>query len=99
LETALGLAITELHRAHKIPIRRIVELFTAGPARVLNLRDRGSLAVGNCGDVTIFDPKQRWTFDAENSLSLSRNTPFHGWQLTGKVAATIVNGRIVYRGQ
>lgn len=99
LETALGLAITELHRAHKIPVRRIVELFTAGPARVLNLRNRGSLAVGNCGDVTIFDPKQRWTFDVENSLSLSRNTPFHGWQLTGKVAATIVNGRIVYRGR
>ncbi len=99
LETALGLAITELHRAHKIPVRRIVELFTAGPARVLNLRNRGSLAVGNCADVTIFDPKQRWIFDAENSLSLSRNTPFHGWQLTGKVAATIVNGRIVYRGQ
>jgi len=44
LETALGLAITRLHREQKIPLMRIVELFTAGPARVLDLRGRGSLA-------------------------------------------------------
>jgi dihydroorotase len=61
LETALGLAVGELHGKHKIPISRIVELFTAGPARVLNLRGRGSLAAGNHADVTILDPKKRWT--------------------------------------
>jgi dihydroorotase len=97
LETALGLAITKLHREHKIPLARIVELFTAGPARVFDLRARGSLAKGNHGDVTIFDAKKRWTFDASNSRSLSRNTPFDGWQLTGKVVATVVGGKIVYR--
>lgn len=97
LETALGLAISELHGKHKVPISRIVELFTAGPARVLNLRGRGSLAVGNRADVTIFDPKKRWKFDAAKSLSKSRNTPFDGWQLTGKAVATIVGGRQVYR--
>jgi len=97
LETALGLAISRLHREHKIPLTRIVELFTAGPARVFDLRGRGSLAKGNHADVTIFDAKKRWTFDSAQSLSLSRNTPFDGWQLTGKVVATIVSGRIVYR--
>jgi dihydroorotase len=96
LETALALTITKLHRGHKIPLARIVELFTAGPARVFDLRGRGSLTKGNFADVTIFDPKKRWTFEVEKSRSLSRNTPFDGWQLTGKVVATIVGGRIVY---
>ena len=64
LETALGLAITRLHREHKIPLARIVELFTAGPARVVDLRGRGTLARGAQADVTIFDPKKRWTFEA-----------------------------------
>ena len=97
LETALGLAITQLHRDHKIPLTRIVELFTAGPSRIFDLPGRGSLARGNFADVTIFDPKKRWTFEASKSRSLSRNTPFDGWQLTGKVVATIVGGNIAYR--
>jgi dihydroorotase len=96
LETALALAITQLHAKHKIPLARIVELFTAGPARVFDLRGRGSLAKGNFADVTIFDPKKRWTFEAAKSRSLSHNTPFDGWRFTGKVVATIVGGRIVY---
>jgi dihydroorotase len=97
LETALGIAITRLHREQKIPLARIVELFTAGPARVVDLRGRGTLARGSYADVTIFDPKKRWTFDASKSLSKSRNTPFDGWQLTGKVVATIVGGVIQHR--
>jgi dihydroorotase len=99
LETALALAITKLHRDHKIPLTRIVELLTAGPARVFDLRGRGSLAKGNFADVTIFDPKKRWTFEAAKSQSLSRNTPFDGWQMTGRVVATVVGGKIVYRGE
>jgi len=97
LETALGMAITRLHREQKIPLARIVELFTAGPTRVVDLRGRGTLARGSYADVTIFDPKKRWTFDASKSLSKSRNTPFNGWQFTGKVVATIVGGVIQYR--
>jgi dihydroorotase len=96
LETALALAITKLHREKHIPLSRVVELFTAGPARCFDLRGRGSLARGNFADVTLFDPKKKWTFDASKSLSKSRNTPFDGWQLTGKVIATIVGGRVVY---
>jgi dihydroorotase len=96
LETAVGLAVTQLHRAQKIPLARIVELFTSGPARVFDLSGRGSLIRGSFADVTIFDPKKRWTCEAANSRSLSRNTPFDGWQLTGKVVATIVAGKIVY---
>jgi dihydroorotase len=97
LETALALAITRLHRDHRIPLARVVELFTSGPARVGDLKGRGTLARGSHADVTIFDPKKRWTFEAAKSRSLSTNTPFDGWQLTGKTMATIVGGRVVYR--
>jgi dihydroorotase len=99
LETALGLAITHLHRERKISLARIVELFTAGPARVVDLKGRGTLAPGSHADVTIFDPKKRWTYEAEKSRSKSHNTPFSGEKLTGKVIATIVGGAIVHRTQ
>jgi dihydroorotase len=98
LETALALSITKLHREHRFPLRRGVELFTSGPARVFELRGRGALTRGYHADVTIFDPKKRWTFDVSKSHSLSRNSPFDGWQMMGKVIATIMSGRVVYRG-
>jgi dihydroorotase len=96
LETAVALALTILHLRHKIPLSRIVELFTAGPSRVVDLRGRGTLMRGSHADLTIFDPRKRWTFDASRSRSKSHNTPFDGWQLTGKVVATIVGGRFAY---
>jgi dihydroorotase len=77
---------------------RIVELFTAGPARCFDFRGRGSLVRGSFADVTVFDAKKQWTFDAAQSRSKSKNTPFDGWKLTGKVVATIVGGSLVYSG-
>lgn len=97
LETALGLAIAKLHRERGVPLSRIVELFSSGPARVMGLKSRGSLQRGYHADVTIFDPKARWTYDVRKSRSLARNSPFDSWQLTGRVAATIVGGKIVHR--
>ncbi|MGH9513641.1 MAG: dihydroorotase [Terriglobales bacterium] len=98
LETAFSLAITKLHREQKISLARIVELFTWGPAGVINLKGRGTLARGSHADVTVFDPKKRWTFEVGKSRSKSRNSPFDGWHMTGKVVATIVGGRVVYKG-
>jgi dihydroorotase len=96
LETALALAITKLHREKRIPLMQVVELFTAGPARCFDLRGRGSLVRGSIADVTIFDPKKKWTYEAAKSLSKSKNTPFDGWQFTGKVMTTIVGGETVF---
>ena len=97
LETALGLAMNKLHRERGVPLSRIVELFSSGPARVIGLKSRGSLQRGYHADVTIFDPKARWTYDVRKSRSLARNSPFDGWNFTGRVAATIVGGKIAYR--
>ena len=97
LETALGLTITKLHLENKIPLTRIIELLSTNPAKLIGLSGRGSLAKGSVADVTILDPKRRWAFEASKSLSKSKNTPFDGWQLTGKVVATIVGGEIQYQ--
>jgi dihydroorotase len=98
LETALPLAITILHHHFKLPLWRIVELLSSNPAKIFGLHGRGSLAVGSHADLTIFDPKKKWTFDASQSKSKSRNTPFDGWSFTGKAVTTIVGGEIVYCG-
>ena len=96
LETALGLAISKLHIERRIPMTRIVELVSANPARIFGFTGRGTLAVGSHADITIFDPKKKWIFEATRSRSKSRNSPFEGWAMTGKVMATIVGGRIVF---
>ncbi len=95
LETAVGLAIGQLHLKRKIPLRRIVELLSTNPARIMGLERRGTLAKGAHADVTIFDAKKKWRFEVGNSRSLSRNTPFDGWEMTGKVVATVVGGEIL----
>jgi dihydroorotase len=96
LETALGLSLEKLYHTGKISLSRLVELFTAGPARILGL-DRGTLAIGAPGDVTIFDTELAWTYDVNHSYSKSKNSPFHGWQFRGGPVAAIVGGAVVWR--
>ena len=98
LETMLPIALTVLHHHFKLTLWRIVELLATNPARIFNLTGRGTLAEGSTADVTIFDPKKKWTFDASQSLSKSRNTPFDGWNFVGRPVATIVGGKMVYEG-
>ncbi len=97
LETALGLALTRLHLGAGVPLGQLLGMFSTNPARIIGLDGRGTLAPGAIADVTLFDPKKRWKYDVAESRSKSRNTPFDGWQLTGKVMATIVGGKVVFR--
>ncbi len=98
LETALGLALSFLHRKHRLSLGRVIALMSTQPAHLLNLKGCGSLAVGSFADAVLFDPRQEWVFDAAASRSKSKNSPFSGWTMLGKVRATISDGRIVYRG-
>jgi len=98
LETALPIALTVLHHHFKLTLWRIVELLASNPAKIFGLAGRGTLAKGAHADVTIFDPRKKWTFDASQSFSKSRNTPFDGWNFTGRAVVTIVGGKVVYEG-
>jgi len=98
LETALAIAVTVLHHHFKLPLWRIVELLSSNPARIFGLSGRGSLSQGSHADITIFDPRKKWTFDTFQSKSKSRNTPYDGWTFTGRTIVTVVNGKIVYEG-
>ncbi|MEN6536366.1 MAG: dihydroorotase [Bryobacteraceae bacterium] len=96
LETALGVALEVLYHSGKIGLSRLVELFTAAPARILHL-DRGTLAAGAPGDVTVFDLATEWTYDVNRSFSKSKNSPFDGRTFRGGPVAAIVGGSVAWR--
>lgn len=96
LETAIGLTLEVFVHSGRIPLRRMVELFTVGPARILRL-NRGTLAVGAPGDVTIFNTDSEWTYDVNRSYSKSRNSPFDGRTFRGGPVAAVVAGVVVWQ--
>ncbi len=96
LETAVSLVLDRLVRPGTISFPRFVELFSAGPARLLGLTGKGRLAAGADADLTILDPDLQVTVDKTRFESKGRNTPFDGWLLRGGPVMTIVGGRIVY---
>ncbi|PYT20917.1 MAG: dihydroorotase [Acidobacteria bacterium] len=96
LETAVGLSLEKLYHSGRISLMRLVELFTTGPARILGL-ERGSLAQGLPGDMTILNTELSWTYDVNHSFSKSKNSPFHGWKFRGGPVMTIVGGAVVWR--
>jgi dihydroorotase len=99
LETALGLSLRWLHKEWKMPLGRVLSLLSAQPAALLNLKGRGTLTVGSFADVVVFDPKAEWTFHARETKSKSRNTPFDGWTMQGKVRWTISEGHVAYKAE
>jgi len=95
LETALAICLDVLVRQNKFKLARVVDLMTAQPARVLGL-PAGTLAPGAAADVCLFDPNEKWRYDAKAGFSKSSNSPWHGVLLTGRVKTTIVGGRVVF---
>lgn len=99
LETALGVSLEVLVHSGKIPLPRLIALFTSEPARVIGWsgdQARGALKPGYAGDVTILDPDRSWTYDVNQSQSKSRNSPFDGRQFRGGPVMTIVAGEKVW---
>jgi len=95
LETAVPLTLDRLFHTGLITMRRLVQLLSVNPARILNVTG-GTLRAGRPADITILAPEVTHTVDLGRSRSRSRNSPFHGWTLKGAVAATIVAGRTIY---
>ena len=96
LETALGLAITRLVEPGHLDWPNALAKMTINPARILGL-PKGTLQVGADADVTIIDPEVRWRVDPAEFRSKSTNTPFGGWELTGRAVAVIVGGEVRFR--
>jgi len=95
LETAVSLCFDRLVHADVLPLRRLIELLSVNPARILGVPG-GSLTEGSPADLSILAPDLVVTVSAKTMRSKSRNTPFDGWKLRGGVAGTIVAGRTVY---
>ncbi len=95
LETALAVSLEVLVRRSRFKLARVVDLMTRRPAGILGL-PAGALDPGSAADICIFDPDEQWLYDAGAGFSKSRNSPWDGRTLTGRVKTTIVDGRIVY---
>jgi dihydroorotase len=95
-ETALSLAITYLVKPGILSLNGLVEKMCLNPSRILGL-NKGTIQVGRTADITIIDINEEYKVKAENFKSKSKNTPFDGYNLTGRVIYTIVDGNVVVR--
>lgn len=95
LETAVALAISELVRPGVLTPMQLAERMSATPARILGI-EKGDLGEGKAADITIIDPEAEYVIDKNTFRSKSRNTPFHGRRVHGRVMATIADGKVVY---
>ncbi|MBI1224816.1 MAG: amidohydrolase family protein [Bacteroidetes bacterium] len=90
LETAFGLSW--MHLSNSMTIHQLVQHLAVLPRIILNLPVE-KIEVGASANLTIFDPKSEWTFAPQNIFSKSKNTPFIGWRLKGKVLGVVNKGR------
>lgn len=94
LETALPVSL-KLVQDGVLTLPELITHLTFNPAKIIGV-DRGTLKVGATADLVIFDPDKTVTVDREKFRSKGKNTPFHGWQLSGSVLYTIVSGKVVF---
>ena len=97
-ETTLPVTLGVLLREAKMKLPRIIDLMTRRPADLFKL-PAGSLATDAAADICLFDPNEKWRYDAAKGFSKSSNSPWNGQTLTGKVKSTIVDGRVGFDGQ
>jgi dihydroorotase len=95
LETSFGLAMTHLVHAGLLTLPELISRMSTDAAKIFNLAG-GSFRRGAPADVVVFDPERKWVVDPQRSFSKSRNTPFAGTELRGRVEMTVVRGSVVY---
>lgn len=95
-ETLLAATVTNLVDKGYISYLDMVKLTSYNAAKILGI-DRGVIEEGKIADITIFDPNKEYIYTKESIVSKSKNTPFIGKKLKGRVYYTIVNGNVVYK--
>ncbi len=98
LETAFALGMQELVFKNVLTLSQLVDKMSTSPARLMGLKEKGSVAVGKDADIAIIDLEREWIVSKEDTASKSKNSPFMGWLLKGRVVTTICGGRVVYKG-
>ncbi len=97
LETALALMIAEIVEGGILTLPELVRRLTSVPAGILRLAGQGALAEDSAANITVFDPEAEWVIDPAKFVSKSRNTPFTGRKVKGKILHTVFGGKLVVR--
>jgi dihydroorotase len=95
LETALGLAVTELVRKNVLSLYQLIQKFSTNPRAILGL-PAIRVSEGEKANLTVFDPAAEWVVDPSEFKTMSKNTPFGGYKLTGRALGVINNGQILW---
>jgi dihydroorotase len=96
-ETVLSLVLNELVDSGILSFSKAMSKMTSNPAKIFNLKGRGTLKEGSIADITIIDMKYSYEFKKENIVSKSKNSPFIGRKFKGGAVMTIVGGNIVWQ--
>lgn len=97
LETLLPLCVKTLIGPGHLSWPQLISKLTTGPAAILGLKEAGTLATGSPADISVLAPQEQWTIDPSRFRSKSRNTPFAGWHVQGRVRAVVMNGEVRFR--
>jgi dihydroorotase len=100
VETAFAVAHTSLVEPGLLSLQQVLAALSWNPARIAGLDDAGHggpVAAGHAANLCVFDPNDRWVVDSARLASKSRNSPFEGWKLTGRVRHTLLRGEPVVR--
>lgn len=96
IETSFALSYTYLVKSGLITIEKLIELMSTNPAKIIR-KPVGNIEVGKTADITIIDLNHTYIINSEKFYSKGKNTPFNGYEVSGVVDYTLVNGKVVYR--
>ena len=95
METSLAVGITYLVKTGLMTFEELVRKMSVNPAKILGI-EAGSLSVGSSADIALVDINEQWTVDVDSLHGKSKNTPFKGMTLTGRVKKTLLDGKVVF---
>ncbi len=95
METSLAVGITYLVKTGLLTFDELVRKMSVNPAKILGI-EAGSLSAGSSADIALVDINEQWTVDVDSLHGKSKNTPFKGMTLTGRVKKTLLNGKVVF---